>query len=153
MDIQFVVGGNLLPYQTQATDAEKVGQTAAIEKSAEGQSENGGTSYGGDQVSISEEGRQMSATVDRRTLEDDREQEKSEKEQRIQEIKDRIEEIQQEMSEIAKDETLTEKEKQTQTQALTQELLQLNNELGKLRSSSGQDGRGTRAEGMANSLT
>ncbi len=152
MDIQMVVGASTL-YQMQTENTDDVSQTKPIDATQEDQSEDSALTFGGDRVTISEEGRQQAKSIEGGSLEEDREQEDSEKEQRVKEIKQRIEEIQQELTDISKDNSMAEDVKQKKTQALTQELLELNSELSELQTSSSGNAGGTSAEGMANSLT
>lgn len=108
---------------------------------------------GGDTVKISEEGKRLSGQAVQKIEEGEDESAQTTTEMRIERLEQRIEEIQQEIEEAQGDAELSDKEKQQKVQALTAELLQIQQELAELQSQGGGTGGGTSAEGFANSLT
>ena len=116
--------------------------------------ESSGLAVSADTVSISEEGKRLSGQAVQKVEEsDETDTETSLTEQRIERLQKRIQEIQEEIKEIQADDKLTDKQKQQKIQALTAELLQIQQELNKLKRGGGVPAGGTPAEGSASSLT
>ena len=120
---------------------------------SEDSKDSSGLAVSSDTVTISEQGKRLSGQAVQKIEEGDDESTQTSTEMRIERLEDRIEEIQQEIEEVQGDSELTDDEKLQKTQALTAELLQVQQELAELQSQGGATGGGTPAEGFANSLT